>query len=95
MAHLGNTVVTGELKVLNGIAGGTITAPLNMISGSAIEFGGAPPYILGIEAFSNGGAVKWKGVDTTVTQNSTKLITSGAVYAAIDAAINQVLNASY
>lgn len=95
MAHLGNTVITGELKVLNGIAGGTITAPLNMISGSANEFNGAPPYILGIEPFASGGEVKWKGVDNTVTQSSSKLITSGAVYTAIDAAINQVLNASY
>ena len=54
MAHLGNTVVTGELKVLNGIAGGTITAPLNMINGSAVEFTNHPPYVLGIEAFTSG-----------------------------------------
>ena len=34
-------------------------------------------------------------VDTVVTQDSTNLITSGAVYTAIDDAINTVLNTGY
>ena len=41
------------------------------------------------------GAAASRDVDTSVTNGSTKLVTSGAVYAAIDASITQALNNSY
>ena len=42
------------------LSGGTMTGAINWGTSSLSEFSGSPPYILGIEAFANGGATKWK-----------------------------------
>lgn len=42
-----------------------------------------------------GAAAEWESVDTTPTENSSRLVTSGAVFAAINAAINDALAAEY
>ena len=44
------------------LSGGTMTGAINWGTNSLSEFSGSPPYILGIEAFANGGATKWKAV---------------------------------
>ena len=45
-------------------AGDTITGALKFGTNAIPEFSGSPPYILGIEAFANGGDVKWKAASS-------------------------------
>ena len=85
-AEFGNhRYITGNYADINGtpslnflpLSGGTITGQLSFGQSSLPEFSGNPPYLLGIESYSSGGAVKWKapsnvtvGAATKATQDS-------------------------
>jgi len=52
----GNIIKDTYLK----LSGGTMTGALKFGTSSIPQFSGNPPYLLGIEAFADGGDVKWK-----------------------------------
>ena len=65
------------------LAGGTMTGTPKFATSSISEFSGNVPFILGIEAFADGGAVKWKAssnvtVGSAATATSAKQLSSFA-----------------
>lgn len=47
------------------LTGGKMTGAISWASGSISEFSSAPTYLLGIEAFADGGATKWRKASET------------------------------
>lgn len=52
-------------------SGGTFTGPISFNTSSLPKFSGAPPFILGIEAFADGGTLKWADADAVKVGTAT------------------------
>ncbi len=60
------------------LAGGTMTGTPKFAANSISEFSGNVPYILGIEAFADGGAVKWKASNNVTVGSAIKATQDGS-----------------
>ena len=58
------------------LSGGKMTGNISWDSNSLPQFSGAPKYLVGIEAFADGGTMKWSSVDNIQVGLATKATTA-------------------